>query len=316
MVRKPRVQFPGALYHVIGRGNQQQDIFLNDEDYSCYMNYLLDYHQRFHFILYAYVLMPNHIHLMLETGEVPLSKIMQCLQLRYSQYFNRKYRKKGHLFQGRYKSILCDRDTYLLELIRYLHLNPIRAGIVTHPLDYPWSSHQIYVGKKKAKWIETELILSQFGKKKRESVKRYQKFILDGLGMGHREDYYKVVDQRYLGDDTFIDQISKKRKEYEKEGPILRIPLVEIEDLVCHRMGMEKEILHSASRYRKAVKARSIIAYLGRTIGRYKLKDLANHFKRDPMTLSYGIRKLEMEIIEKGNIKKLITELEENFSKR
>lgn len=316
MVRKPRVQFPGALYHVIGRGNQQQDIFLIDEDYSCYMNYLLDYHQRFHFILYAYVLMPNHIHLMLETGEVPLSKIMQCLQLRYSQYFNRKYRKKGHLFQGRYKSILCDRDTYLLELIRYLHLNPIRAGIVTHPADYPWSSHQIYVGKKKAKWVETELILSQFGKKKRESVKRYQKFILDGLGMKHREDYYKVVDQRYLGDDTFIDQISKKRKEYEKEGPILRIPLVEIEDLVCHRMGMTREILHSASRYRKAVKARSIIAYLGRTIGRYKLKDLANHFKRDPMTLSYGIRKLEMEIIEKGNIKKLITELEENFSKR
>lgn len=173
MVRKPRVQFSGALYHVIGRGNQQQDIFLNDEDYSRYVGYLSDYHQRFHFILYAYVLMPNHIHLMLETGEVPLSKIMQCLQLRYEQYFNRKYRKNGHLFQSRYKSILCDRDTYLLELIRYLHLNPIRAGIVTHPVDYLWSSHQIYVGKKKAKWVETELILSQFGRKKRESIKRY-----------------------------------------------------------------------------------------------------------------------------------------------
>jgi hypothetical protein len=253
---------------------------------------------------------------MMETAEVPLSKIMQCLQLRYAQYFNRKYGKNGHLFQGRYKSILCDRNTYLLELIRYLHLNPIRAGIVTNPLDYPWSSHQIYVGKKKAKCVETEWILSQFGQKKRESIKRYQGFIFEGLAIGHREDYYTVVDQYYLGNDTFIDQISKKRRKYEKEEPMVRIPLVEIEDLVCHRMGMPKEILHSASRYRKAAKTRSIIAYLGRMIGRYKLKDLANHFKRDPMTLSNGIRKLEMEMIEKGNIKKLISELEENFLKR
>lgn len=134
--------------------------------------------------------------------------------------------------------------------------------------------------------------------------------------MGHREDYYKVIDQCYLGDDPFIDQISKKREEYEKEGQMLRIPLVEIEDLVCHRIGISKDILHSASRYREAAKARSIIAYLGRTIGRCKLKDVANHFKRDPMTLSYGVRKLEMEMIEKRNIKELITELEENFLKR
>lgn len=316
MARKPRVQFPGALYHVIGRGNQQQDIFHNEADYSRYISYLSDYNQRFHFILYAYVLMPNHIHLMLETGEVPLSKIMQCLQLRYAQYFNRKYKTNGHLFQGRYKSILCDRNTYLLELIRYLHLNPIRAGIVTNPLDYPWSSHQIYLGKKKAKWVETELILSQFGKKKRESTKRYQEFILEGMAIGHREDYYTVVDQYYLGDETFIDQISKKTREYEKEGPMLRIQLDEIEDLVCHRMGIPKEILHSASRYRKAAKTRSIIAYFGKIIGRYKLKDLAAHFKRDPMTISQGIRKLEMEMIEKGNTKEFITELEENFLKR
>jgi hypothetical protein len=188
----------------------------------------------------------------------------------------------------------------------------MRAGIVTHPLDYPWSSHQIYVGRSKATWVETELILSQFGKKKRESIKRYEKFIFEGLGMGHRGDYYTVVDQCYLGDDTFIDHISKKR-EYGKEGQILRIPLAEIDDLVCHSMGMAKEILHSASRYRKAAKARSIVAYLGRTIGGYKLKDLANHFKRDPMTLSYGIRKLELDIIEKETIKKLITELERNL---
>jgi REP element-mobilizing transposase RayT len=313
MARKPRVQFPGALYHIIGRGNQQQEIFLHDEDYSRYINYLSDYHHRFHFILYAFVLMPNHIHLMLETGEIPLSKIMQCLQLRYAQYYNRKYKKNGHLFQGRYKSIVCDRDTYLLELIRYLHLNPVRGGIVTRPGDYPWSSHQIYIGKKKAEWVDTEFILSQFGKEKRGSIKRYQRFIFEGLRMGHREDYYEVVDQYYLGDNTFIDQMSRKRKEHEKEGRLLRIPLVEIEDLISQKMGMPKEIFHSISRNRRAAKARSIIAYLGRTIARYKLKDLANHFNRDPMTLSVGIRRLEMEMIEKESVKELIRELQENL---
>ena len=127
MARKPRIEFPGAFYHIIVRGNNRQKIFADDEDYKYFLGRLNHYKERFKFVLFAYVLMPNHIHLLLETGEVPLSRIMQSLQFTYTQKFNRRHKKVGHLFQGRYKAILCQKESYLLELIRYIVLNPVRA---------------------------------------------------------------------------------------------------------------------------------------------------------------------------------------------
>lgn len=151
MARKPRVHFPGALYHVISRGNQRQQIFRSASDRSHYLQLLSRFHSRYGFRLYAYVLMGNHVHLLLETGPTPLSKIMQGLQQAYALYFNHKYRLVGHLFQGRYKALLCDRDSYLLELVRYLHLNPVRSMLVKDPSLYPWSSHGAYLGKASGK---------------------------------------------------------------------------------------------------------------------------------------------------------------------
>ena len=126
MPRKPRVEYSGAFFHVICRGNQRQTIFHNDADRRLYLERLEQYRQRYGFTIYAYVLMFNHVHLLLETGNVPLSKIMQGLQFTYTRYFNRRYHKSGHLFQGRYKAILCDRNEYLLEL----------AGIKRQNLSY------------------------------------------------------------------------------------------------------------------------------------------------------------------------------------
>jgi REP element-mobilizing transposase RayT len=136
MARKPRIEFPGALYHVIARGNQRRRTFFNPEDYENYLSRLWSYHEKFHFTLYAHCLMPNHIHLLIESAEVPLSKIMQAIQFSYTQSFNRRHKKVGHLFQGRYKAVLCQKDEYLLELVRYIHLNPVRAGIVKDPKNY------------------------------------------------------------------------------------------------------------------------------------------------------------------------------------
>jgi putative transposase len=132
MARKPRVEYAGAFYHVICRGNQRQVIFRTDRDREYYLKQLEQYRRRYDFTVYAYVLMSNHVHLLIETGKVPLSKVMQGLQPRYTGYYNRKYQKVGHLFQGRYKAILCDRAAYLLELVRYLHLNP---GRMRSPVD-------------------------------------------------------------------------------------------------------------------------------------------------------------------------------------
>ncbi len=126
MARKPRVEFDGAFYHVIVRGNQRQKVFGDDRDRLAYIERLEQYRERFGFSVYAYVLMANHIHLLVETKRVPLSKIMQGLQFSYTQTYNRRHRTVGHLFQGRYQAILCDRNEYLLELVRYIHLNPAR----------------------------------------------------------------------------------------------------------------------------------------------------------------------------------------------
>ena len=126
MARKPRVEFEGAFLYVIARGNQRQKIFRDDRDRLYYLKRVEHYRERYRFIVYAYVLMSNHVHLLLETGKIPLSKVLQGIQFTYSQYYNRRYRTVGHLFQGRYKTIICDRDAYLLGLVRYIHLNPAR----------------------------------------------------------------------------------------------------------------------------------------------------------------------------------------------
>ncbi len=129
MARKPRIEFHGAFYHVITRGNQRQKIFKDKQDYIRYLAILSDYKERYKYFLYAYVLMNNHVHLLIQTQETPLSKILQGINQRYTIYFNRKYKTIGHLFQGRYKAILCDKDEYLLTLVKYIHNNPVRAGI-------------------------------------------------------------------------------------------------------------------------------------------------------------------------------------------
>src|SRR6266545_5978337 len=163
MARKPRVEFEGAFYHVIVRGNQRQKIFRDDRDRLYYLERVEHYRQRYRFKIYAYVLMSNHVHLLLETSKTPLSKILQGIQFTYTQYYNRRYRTVGHLFQGRYKAILCDRDAYLLELVRYIHLNPARMKHPQNPWTYRWSSHRAYVGEHAPITIQTTSVLKQFG---------------------------------------------------------------------------------------------------------------------------------------------------------
>jgi len=136
MARKSRIEYPGAFYHVMTRGNRKQVVFKDDKDRLKFLRKLLEYKEKYGFALYAYILMKNHIHLLIETRDVPLSRIMQGLLQSYTQWYNGKYRVVGHLFQGRYKAILCDKKVYLLNLIRYIHLNCIRVGLVKEPSAY------------------------------------------------------------------------------------------------------------------------------------------------------------------------------------
>jgi len=291
MARKPRIHFPGALYHVISRGNRRQGIFLDKKDWERFLAYLSDYKNRYAFHLYAYALMKNHLHLLLEVEDVPLSRIMQTLLFRYTRYFNRRHGEVGHLFQGRYKAILCDKDAYLLELVRYIHLNPVRAKMVKEPEDYRWTGHLSYLGGGADDLIDEAFVLDQFCDKRSLGRRRYRRFVREGISRGHEEKYYRVKDQRYLGEDSFVERIEKERKE--PQGWVYEVPLGAISEETSIAMGMTRDKLYSTTRDREGARGRGIVGYLARRISGYGVKEIADHFGRSPETISEGIKKVE-----------------------
>jgi putative transposase len=179
MGRAWRIEYEGALYHLMSRGNDGQDIYLNDDDRNLFLETISEMSERFEVDIFAYVLMSNHYHLLVRTNRANLKKAMQWFGTTYTRRFNNRNFKKGHLFQGRYKSILVQNDAYLMQLSCYIHRNPLRAGIVRRLIDYKWSSYPIYAyGKKGPEWLSTQVILSYFKgadkhKQYREKVQKY-----------------------------------------------------------------------------------------------------------------------------------------------
>jgi REP-associated tyrosine transposase len=314
MSRKPRVHFPGAVYHVISRGNQKQTIFEDRNDFRQFRNFLEDAQRRFAVRLYAYVLMPNHFHLLLEVRSHPLFKLMQTLLYRYTRYFNNRHRKVGHLFQGRYRAILCDKDSYLLELVRYLHLNPVRAGLAKHVTQYPWSSHAVFLKGRDESGVAVEEVLSYLSKRRTEAVRKYTEFVSEGGGQGHRDDFYEVKEQRYLGDDEFIERVEKEREKLEDTSTV-RLTIDEaVKDTLRHFGANIKETLDK-KRGHEASRLRALAAYVGREVGGIKLSEMAGYFRRDLSTLSFRIKKLEQRMTEEPRLRQQINQLCETLRK-
>lgn len=174
MARKPRIHYEGALYHVLVRGNNRSYIFRSRDNKEEYKTIISKYKKRYRFKLYAYCIMDNHAHLLIEVEDIPLSKIMQGIQQVFTQYYNRRNRTTGHVFEQRYKSFLCDKDHYLLSLIRYIHQNPVRSKL-TGGLDYEWSSHREYIGN--SQLADVNFPLSLFESQKNKAIKRYLIFM-------------------------------------------------------------------------------------------------------------------------------------------
>ena len=313
MARRPRIHFAGALYHVISRGNRRQGIFRDEKDLKRLLTYLSHCKIRFPFRLYAYALMKNHIHLLLEVKRVPLSKIMQSLLFRYTQYFNRRYRQVGHLFQGRYKAIVCDKDAYLLELVRYIHLNPVRARVVKRPEDYVWTGHLSYLGKREEDLIDEGFVLDQLGGNRSSARRRYRRFVWDGMTGGHEKKYYQVKDQRYLGEDAFVERIERERKE--AGDWMYEIPLEVISREVARAIGCREDELHSVRRSRQGSLGRGMVAYLARRISGYRVKEIADHFRRSPVAVSEAITKVEDHLREDTGFAKGVRILSQNLIK-
>lgn len=219
MTRSWRIEYEGACYHVLSRGNEKRDIFADDIDRSSFLEVLGEMASRFEVEVYAYVLMDNHYHLLLKTNKPNLSRAMQWFGTTYTRRYNIKNRRSGHLFQGRFKNFLVENDNYLLRLSCYIHRNPLRAGTVNRLADYKWSSYPVYAyGKPSPRWLSTGAILSRFsGKKKhqlyREMAKEYSR---EEKGMW--EDFRHGL---FLGSQKFIDRI---RSRYLAERPTAEIP--------------------------------------------------------------------------------------------
>ena len=278
MARRPRVFAPGLLYHVIVRGNQRRKTFRCDDDYKAYLDRLQHYRAKFHLRIYAYCLMPNHVHLLLESGSAPLGKFMQGLQQSYTQYFNRSYRKVGHLFQGRYRAIICEKDKYLLALLRYIHLNPVRAGLAERPEGYVHSGHRSYLMSGTVKIIDARPILELLGGKK-----AYERFVLDGMSEDHNDDYYAIEDQRFLGEEGFGEEISRAVGEKQrKRKKSIETNVKEI----AKRLDTTPELLRGSDR-RWAISAKraQAVAVLVREYG-HRVSEVAKFLQRDQANIS------------------------------
>lgn len=220
MARPLRIEYPGGVYHLTSRGNAQQPIFLSDSDRQAFLSILSLAIKRFHWLCHAYCLMDNHYHLLIETMEANLSRGMRQLNGVYTQWFNRQHGRVGHLFQGRYKAIVVDKETYLFELCRYVVLNPVRTAMVKHPKAWPWSSYRATAGLDIVpEFLTVDWVLGQLAKERHRAYKRYQEFVREGVE--GESPWQELKGQILLGQPRFMERI---RGYLRNAGEIREIP--------------------------------------------------------------------------------------------
>ena len=263
MARPLRIEFRGALYHVTSRGDGRDDIYLSDKDRVQYLDVLAQACDRFNWVLHAYCLMTNHYHLLVETPDGNLSQGMRQLNGVYTQHFNRQHGRVGHVYQGRYQAIIVQKDTYLLELARYIVLNPVRAGMVKAAKDWPWSSYRATVGTRKPPvWLHTDWVLSAFAKRKGTAIQRYRSFVAEGK---HQSSPWKQLkNQIYLGSDRFVEKMQRK---IDRDRDISEVPLTQ-------KRSQAKSLAH----YERRHKDRDTAIRAAYASGGYSMKDIGRHF--------------------------------------
>jgi len=251
MARKPRIHYYGAVYHVIARGNNKEKVFLTASDKIKYLSLLERYICKFKFNLFAYVLMDNHIHLLIQVQDIPLSKIMQGLQLSYTQYFNKKHDHIGHVFQQRYKAILCKNDEYLLTLIKYIHTNPKKAEI-HDSIDYKWSSHRVYL-RGNSKLVETNFILDMFNTNHKKAIKQYMQFIEDA-----KEEDLSLAE---------ADPSSDSMEEETPKEHGIQMPVNDLLDFIADKLEINNNLILTKTKQPNVVQARRIFLHLSISSG-------------------------------------------------
>jgi len=290
MPRKARIDAPGAVHHIICRGIEGRDIFFDDTDRDRFVERLGRIVTESRTFCYGWALIPNHFHLLLKTGGAPISTVMLRLLTGYAVSFNRRHRRVGHLFQNRYKSILCQEDAYLLELIRYIHLNPLRAGLVDtlNQLGrHKYCGHSFLMGKKGSEWQDTQYVLKLFDNRASRARKRYHEFVEKGVSMGRREDLtggglirsaggwsalnslrklkiHIKGDERILGSSDFVESVLAEQNERYEQGYRLKMQGYDFDKLVervSNVFELKAEQILGSGKQPRRVRARSILCF-------------------------------------------------------
>lgn len=250
MPRHTRIHAPNLLYHIIARGNNRQEIFLNQQAYQKFLSILEKAKEKYPFKLYAYIVMPNHFHLLLEVMKDTTSRIMQSILTGYARYFNERNKRRGHVFEGRYKGIICDKDNYLLELVRYIHLNPVRAKLVVNPGQWVWSGHSEYIGMRKRGLIDSGLVSDIFGRGER-GYNKYKRFLEDGMGVGYKDEFHPKESNPFLGSGEFTCKILDERSKRKSNKTISLDDILEKES---QRIGIKKDLVTQKVRLKNVSK--------------------------------------------------------------
>ncbi|MBN2875101.1 MAG: transposase [Spirochaetales bacterium] len=277
MSRPLRIELAGGLYHVTSRGDRREEIYRDDEDREAWLEQLGAVCERFNWRVHAYCEMTNHYHFVVETPQANLSKGMRQLNGVYTQYFNRRHGLVGHLFQGRFKAILVERDAYLLELSRYVVLNPVRAGMVAEPGAWPWSSYGAMVGLAASRpWLETDWLLAQFGSNRSRARQGYAAFV----GEGNRSALWDGLrHQVFLGSEPFVQQHVSTIASSMRLREVPR----------AQRRPLAKAIAEYEHRYadRREAMARAFLS------GAYTMQEIGEHFGVHYSTVSRAVRWFE-----------------------
>jgi REP element-mobilizing transposase RayT len=329
MPRQARIDAPGALQHIIARGIEGRKIFQRKTDYADFLERLGKILNETRTRCLAFALIPNHFHLLLQTGKAPISNVMLRLLTGYAVSFNRRHRRRGHLFQNRYKSILCQEDAYLLELVRYIHLNPLRAKLVKDmkALDkYPYSGHGVVMGKYSNGWQDTGSVLRLFADKALLARRRYRSFVQKGIARGKRPDLiggglvrssggwasvkamrqtkiYQKADERILGNGDFVKEVlavANERLERKYALAAKGVGLDHVAQRVARLMHMDVSQLFKPGKQRQRVKARSVLCYWATRELDINMVELCRRLKLSAAAVSLSVQRGE-KIVRENN---------------
>jgi len=317
MARQLRVEFENAFYHVTSRGNRRDKIFYDAADRERFLKILSRTKERYGFLLHGYVLMDNHYHLLMETPKANLSQIMQNINTSYTVYVNRKYQKSGHLLQGRFKGIIVDKDRYLIELSRYIHLNPVRAKLVKRPADYPWTSYEAFLAQRvEDSLVDTGETLSYFSKYRKNAVRGYREFV-EAAKVKEENPFAAMEAGLLLGRGTFRAKVLERIEEMKVDEEIPQArklrKRISVDAVIkaCQLLyGRNREAFVKRE---KGNEGRQVAIYLAKILSGEKGKEIGRHFGIRGPAVSEAIKRIEGRLETESELRERVESLRERI---